>query len=222
MKLEKKIIYFEDPGPENTIEVLKAVKESLLNSKIKKVVVASESGRTALEAAEMLKELDVKIICVTSYGGYQEALEREWPAIKGDVRKKLESFGVEIIERTPWIFGCTFDYWMSGKNSPSAHVHKFLSRLLGFGLKTCAEITLIACEAGAVSSDEEVIAIAGTGWLGGGADTAVVIKPSHIYEGDFLKIDKGIEIREIICMPRIKFNQKLIEKMKKEGLQETI
>jgi hypothetical protein len=221
-KSAKKIIYFEGPGPENTDGVLKAVKERLIGSEIKSVVVASESGSTALKAAEMLKELDVKIICVTAYGGYQEALGREWPAVSGAVRKKLESYGVEIVEKTPWIFGCTFDYWISNENSPSGQIHKFLSRLFGFGVKTCVEIALIACEAGAVSSDEEVICIAGTGWLGGGADAAIVIKPCHIYEGGFLKIDKGIEVREIIAMPRIKFDQKLIEKMKKDGLQEAI
>ena len=221
-KSAKKIIYFEGPGPENTDGVLEAVKERLIGSEIRSIVVASESGNTALKAGEMLKELDVKIICVMAYGGYQEALGREWPAVSEAIRRKLEGYGVEIIEETPWIFGCTFDYWISNKNSPSGHIHKFLSRLLGFGVKTCVEIALIACEAGAVSSDEEIICIAGTGWLGGGADAAIVIKPCHIYEGDFLKIDKGIEVREIIAMPRIKFDQKLIEKMKKDGLQEAI
>lgn len=195
-KSAKKIIYFKGPGPENTDSVLEAVKERLVGSEIKSVVVASESGNTALKAAEMLKELDVKIICVMAYGGYQEALGREWPAVSRAIRRKLESYGVEIIEKTPWIFGCTFDYWISNKNSPSGQIHKFLSRLLGFGVKTCVEIALIACEAGAVSSDREIVCVAGTGWLGGGADAAIVIKPCHIYEGDFLKIDKGIEVRE--------------------------
>ncbi len=221
-KFAKKITYFERPGPENTDSVLEAVKERLTDSKIKSVVVASELGSTALKAAEILKELGVKIICVTVYGGYQEALGREWPAVSGAVREKLEGYDVEIIEKTPWIFGCTFDYWISNENAPSGQIHKFLSRLLGFGVKTCVEIALIACEAGAVSSNEEVICIAGTGWLGGGADAAIVIKPCHIYEGDFLKIDKGIEVREIIAMPRVKFDQKLIEEMKKEGLEEAI
>ncbi|NIW13817.1 MAG: hypothetical protein GWN31_07790 [Candidatus Thorarchaeota archaeon] len=221
-KFAKKITYFERPGPENTDSVLEAVKERLTDSKIKSVVVASELGSTALKAAEILKELGVKIICVTVYGGYQEALGREWPAVSGAVREKLEGYNVEIIEKTPWIFGCTFDYWISNENAPSGQIHKFLSRLLGFGVKTCVEIALIACEAGAVSSNEEVICIAGTGWLGGGADAAIVIKPCHIYEGDFLKIDKGIEVREIIAMPRVKFDQKLIEEMKKEGLEEAI
>ncbi len=221
-KFAKKITYFEGPGPQNTDGVLEAVKDRLTDSEIESVVVASESGKTALEAAEMLKELNVKTICVTAYGGYQEALGREWPAVSGAVRNKLESYGVEIVEKTPWIFGCTFDYWISNENSPSGQIHKFLSRLLGFGVKTCVEIALIACEAGAVSSDEEVICIAGSGWLGGGADAAIVIKPCHIYKGAFLKIDKGIEVREIIAMPRVKFDQKLIEKMKKEGFEEVI
>lgn len=222
MKSAEKITYFERPGPENTDGVLEAVKERLAGSGIGCLVVASESGRTALRAAEVLKGLGVRIVCVTCYRGYQEALGRRWPSVSGAVREKLEGCGVEIVERTPWIFGCTFDYWISAKNSSSGQIAKFLSRLFGFGVKTCVEVALIACEAGAVPSDEEVACVAGTGWLGGGADAAVVVKPCHVYQGDFLKIDKGIEVREIIAMPRIKFDKKLIEKMKKEGLEESI
>lgn len=105
--------------------------------------------------------------------------------------------------------------------APSIAIHKFVSRAFGFGVKTCIEVALIAAEAGAVLSDEEVIAIAGTGWLGGGADTALVIK-CYIYEGDFLKTDKGFEVREIIAMPRTKFKQKLIEAMKRKSKEEPI
>ena len=74
------------------------------------MVVASESGRTALKVAEVLKGLDVKVVCVTGYVGIRRACGVEWPDIRGETRKKLENLGVKILEEIPWIFGCTLDY----------------------------------------------------------------------------------------------------------------
>lgn len=62
--------------------------------------------------------------------------------------------------------------------------------------------------------ENEVIAIAGTGWLGGGADCAIIVKPAPIPKSTDL--EKGLEVREIIAIPRIKFNEKLITKIKRE------
>jgi hypothetical protein len=83
---------------------------------------------------------------------------------------------------------------------------------MGYGFKTALEVALIAAEAGAVPIDEEVIAIAGTGWLGGGADCAIIVRPSVVPRT--IDVEKGFEVREIIAIPRIKFNQKLIKKIK--------
>lgn len=223
--MKGEIVYFDEPGPQNTDAVLEIVKNRLKEKDIGYVVVASESGSTALRVAKVLKDTGVKIACVAPYAGYQRALGRKWPAINGDRRQELERVGVKILEETQWIFGCTFDTMFIGDTAPSIAIHKFVSRAFGFGVKTCIEIALIAAEAGAVPSDEEIIAVAGTGWLGGGADAAIVIKPCHIHGvkgGDFLKIDKGVEVREIIAMPRVKFSQKLIDEMKKEGRDEPI
>lgn len=48
---------------------------------------------------------------------------------------------------------------------------------MGYGFKTALEVALITAEVGAVPIDEEVIAIARTGWLGGGADCAIIVRP---------------------------------------------
>jgi hypothetical protein len=52
----------------------------------------------------------------------------------------------------------------------------------------------MAADAGLVSPEEEVIAIAGTGR---GADTAIVVKPAHAHDAFSLRV------KEIICKPRL-------------------
>ena len=83
---------------------------------------------------------------------------------------------------------------------------------MGYGFKTALEVTLIAAEAGAVPIDKEVVAVAGTGRLGGGADCAIVVRPSVIPK--MTDVEAGLEIREIIVMLRIKFTPALISKVR--------
>jgi hypothetical protein len=63
-----------------------------------------------------------------------------------------------------------------------------------------------------VPIDEEVVAIAGTGWLGGGADCAIIVRPSVIPKTT--DIEAGLEVREIIAIPRAKFTPELINKIR--------
>jgi len=56
------------------------------------------------------------------------------------------------------------------------------------------------------------VAIAGTGWLGGGADCAIVVRSSVVPKTT--DVEKGLEVREIIALPRLKFTSDLIKKIK--------
>jgi hypothetical protein len=67
-------------------------------------------------------------------------------------------------------------------------------RIFGEGMKVACEIALMAADAGLVRTDEEVIAIAGTGR---GADTAVVLVPANAHTFFDLRI------LEILCKPRL-------------------
>jgi len=216
--MEKKTIYFDEPGPGNTEAVIQAVRERLRNSNIKHVVVASESGKTALKVAKALKDFGVKTVCVSGYAGIRTVEKRPWPDIKGERKKELETFNVKILNETPWIFKSgAFDYHFLGEHAPSYIIHKFLSRTMGYGFKTAIEITLLAAETGAIPIEEEVVAIAGTGWLGGGADCAVIIKPSVLFDAFFMDAERGMEVREIIAIPRVKFPERLIKSLKSKG-----
>lgn len=212
---DKKIRYFSEPGPENGDALIETVKERIMELGIRFVVVASDSGGTALRVAEALNDLTVKVVCVTAYAGVRLAWPEggRWPSISGDIRRKLEDLGVKIIEETPWIFkGVTFDAQFLRRAAPSWAIHEFVSRTMGYGFKTSLEVALIAAEAGAVPIDEEVVAIAGTGWLGGGADCAIVVRSSVVPKTT--DVEKGLEVREIIALPRLKFTSDLIKKIK--------
>ena len=65
-------------------------------------------------------------------------------------------------------------------------------RIFGQGTKVACEITLMATDSGLVGTDEDIIAIAGTGK---GADTAVVLSPVNSHNFFDLKI------KEILCKP---------------------
>jgi hypothetical protein len=213
--MENKTVYFDEPGSKNTDDVIKSVKDRLRDSEIKHVVVASESGKTALRVARELKHLDVRVVCVSGYAGIRKVEGRSWPDMNGSMMQELESLNVKILKETPWIFkSSAIDYQFLGESSPSCIMHKVLSRLMGYGFKTAVEITLLAADAGAIPSDEEVIAIAGTGWLGGGADCAIIVRPSVLPDAWFLDPEKGMEIKEIIAMPRTKFPERLIKVLK--------
>ena len=67
-------------------------------------------------------------------------------------------------------------------------------RMFGQGMKVACEIAAMAADAGMVRTDEEIIAIGGTGR---GADTAVVLQPEYVHRFFNLKV------KELICKPRL-------------------
>jgi hypothetical protein len=64
---EKSTFYFRFRGEINTIKVLELARERAMELKIKKMVVASETGRSALKALEVLRGTEIKLIVVTHY-----------------------------------------------------------------------------------------------------------------------------------------------------------
>lgn len=219
--MEKKILYFDKPGPQNTDAVIQAVKERIKELNIKHIAVASESGKTALKVAEALTDLKVKTVCVSAYAGIRKIYEKvPNQYLTNELREKLRNLGVKILEETPWLFyGSAFDRAFLGNHTPSTIIHRFLGRSMGYGFKTAIEVSLIAANIGAVPSDEEIISIAGTGWLGGGADCAIVVKPAVIPKGEFIGPENGMEVKEIIAMPRLKFTQEMIKEVKEKGYE---
>ena len=188
--IKREIIFFEKPGVSNTQATFEAVRERAKLLEIKKIVLATSSGDTALKAVGLLKELDVRIIAVTLHAGTWKTYgEPDWDKVR-----KAENLGVKFLTATHTLMG----------NIGSAVREKFGglpdSELIAHtlycfsqGMKVAVEITAMAADANLISPEEEVIAIAGTDQ---GADTAIVVKSA--YSTNFF----DLKIREIIAMPR--------------------
>lgn len=60
--IKKEITYFEFCGEANTEKVLELAKKRCEESGIKKVIIASETGRSALKALKIFQCSDIKIL----------------------------------------------------------------------------------------------------------------------------------------------------------------
>jgi len=188
MSSEKSIIYFSEPGEEDTDRTLEAAKKRADELGIRDIVVASTRGGTGVKAVEAFKGYNV--VVVTHSTGHREPGKQE---LGEDAAEKIKGGGGKILTAGHAFAGVSralrrkFD-----TVGPAAIVAQTL-RLLGQGMKVCVEIVAMAADAGLIPADKDVIAIGGSGR---GADTAVVIKPansSRLFD---------LVVREIIAKPR--------------------
>jgi len=191
--------FFEAPGAENTAKVVEAVRLRLREKDIDKVLVASESGRLAIELGPKLAP--VPLVCVT----YNPTERTKWR--KPELRKEeLLKRGVAVVDTIPEPLTreLTFRNWWEKKTvrlpGPSADL--FWMTLLcvgGHGFRTAVEIVFIAVEAGAVEVGERVVSMGGTGW---GADSAVVMRASRFEDAVGEDPEKRMKVEEILAMPK--------------------
>ncbi|MBI5254151.1 MAG: hypothetical protein HY930_07155 [Euryarchaeota archaeon] len=185
--------YFNRPGYRNTDSVLRYAKERAKELGIKRVVIASVTGKTTVKALEVFKGTGIKLIEVTYHAGFSNPDEIE---LEKENRKILEKRKVPVLICSHALSGVERAISRKfGGISPVEVIAATLRGLFGEGLKTCVEISVMAADAGLVSTSEEIIAIGGTGGIG--ADTACVIKPANMNR--FF----DLEVREIICIPRV-------------------
>jgi len=185
--VEGKTVYFDKVGPENTEETLRITKARAEELGIKTVVVATTVGDTAVRSVEVLEGL--KVIVVTHVTGMREADVQEFTE---ENKKKVESKGGIVLTTGHAFTGIggamrkKFQMYLVGD------VIANTLRVFGQGMKVVCEIVLMAADSGLVRTDEDVIAIGGTGR---GADTAVVLSP--VNTSDFF----DMKVKEILCKP---------------------
>jgi hypothetical protein len=171
----KSITYFEHNGAENTDEVINLVHERLKEGDIKSVVIASTSGKTGLKFAKRLGKKTNLVIVSTRPGSKQPGV---WE-FDLDNLKELDKLGCKIIKQTHVLSGLerSFTNKFSGI-SHSEVLAESLKSLFCPGMKVAIECSIMALDGGAIPLDK-TIAVGGTGAKGRGADTAVVVLPSH-------------------------------------------
>lgn len=186
--MEVRTVYFEKPGKENTDETLRLARERAEQLGIRNVVVASYTGYTALKAINVFRGFN--LVIVAGVFGFREPNQDRLPP---EAREAIEAGGGRIV-RAAHAFGTlgravNRRFGVIQVDEIIAHV----LRLFGQGVKVGCEVACMAVDAGTVRTDEETIAIGGSG---GGADTAIVLRPSNTHT--FF----DTRILEIICKPR--------------------
>ncbi len=185
--MELKTVYFENPGRENTEAVLRIVKQRAEELGINTILVASTKGNTAVRAMDVLQGL--RVIIVTHVTGFRAPDTQEFTE---ESRKIVEDKGGIILTTAHAFAGLSRAMRHKYNMYVWGEVIADTLRIFGQGMKVACEIPLMAADSGLVSTDEDVISIAGDSR---GADTAVVLRP--------VNTDKffDLKVKEVLCKP---------------------
>lgn len=187
----KEITYFDKPGRENTAAVVEAVKRRCAELGIRHVVVASDSGATALKLWKAFGGTGVSLVSVPEHAGYSGG---DAPSLSDEMRKEQEDKGIKVLLCAHALSGVGRS--ITRKFGGISHVEIIACTLRQFGgegIKVAVEVAVMAADAGLVPTDREIIAVGGSG---SGADAAIVLRAAHM--NNFF----DLEIREIIAKPR--------------------
>lgn len=188
--IERKVIYFEKAGKENTDACLDIVKHEVEENDYKNVIVASTSGETGLKFADALKGSGANLVVVTHSAGFKEPNSHEMPP---EMRSRILDNGATVF--TGSMPTHSLDTAFSGKFS-GANLSQIVSQSLrrfGEGVKVCCEIAMMATDGGLVPEGVEALCIAGTAK---GADTVAIIRATASKR--FLEL----KVLEILAKPR--------------------
>ncbi|MFQ6122611.1 MAG: pyruvate kinase alpha/beta domain-containing protein [Dehalococcoidales bacterium] len=185
--METKTVYFENPGRENTEEVLRIAKKRAEELGIKTVVVASVSGDTAVRAMDVFQGL--RVIVVTHVSGFREPDVQQFTEKNREI---VESKGGTLLTTAHAFAGISRAVRNKFNTYVTGEIIANTLRIFGEGTKVACEIAMMAADAGLVRTDEDVISIGGTDK---GVDAAIVLKPVNSHNFFNLKV------REILCKP---------------------
>jgi hypothetical protein len=187
--MEARITYFDKPGKENTDAVIEIVKNRARELGINTIVVASYHGFTAEKAVKTLNGKKIVVI-----GGFFEPTMQNLAEAFSGADEKLIKEKATVLIATHLFSGINRAVRKKFDSSSHAEIAAQSLRMIGTGIKVAIECAVMAADAGLVRTDEDVIAVAGTG---GGADTAIIVQP--VNSQDFF----DLKVKEILCKPRI-------------------
>jgi hypothetical protein len=184
--VEQTILYHDEPGPQNTEATFAAAERRVRELGLELIVVATDTGKTARAALARFRPAGCRVVAVTNPPGmklpvsglhdylprfreHREALlrrgVREVPASLSEAeRAALEREGASAV-RVDWERLVRY----TGSNLGD------LDRV-GVATRVALTIAIAAHLAGAVPAGVELVALAGCGFGGGGADTALVVR----------------------------------------------
>jgi len=186
---DKTITYLEKPGKSGLKACVAAAARRAAELKVRHVVAATTSGRTALELARALKAAGsgAQVIGV----GYSAEYAAKWGAFDPKIVREAEKFGAVFITGTH-VFGgidgavaAKFGGVVPGKLIAETYY------TLGQGFKVAVEAAVMAADQGLVPPRAEIISLGGTAE---GADTAIALTPAAASQFFSLKV------HEVICL----------------------
>jgi hypothetical protein len=183
-----KTYYFEKPSREHTMKVLSLVREHLKdNPEINHVVVATTEGATGIAAAKEFT--DKNVIVVSHQTGFAIENENE---LSDESKAEIEKHGAIVLTATHVFAGVARSFRKELGTWMPTEIVALSLKTFGQGTKVCAEIAMMAADAGLIPVTKDVICIGGTGR---GADTAWIVKPVNSHTFPKLKM------RACICKP---------------------
>ncbi len=186
--MQGKTTYFEKSGRRNTVATLEIARERAVELGIKKVVLASTHGYTAIQAADTFKGTGIEIIAVSISAAFDD---EEW-TLTPEEKASMEKRGIKVLTSLHALADGVIEGHF-GERTPGTIIADTL-RCFSQGTKVAFEVSIMAMEAGLIPAGSEIIAIGGTNE---GADTAIVVKPT------FAQKVKDFKICEILCKPRM-------------------
>jgi hypothetical protein len=185
--MKAEIVYFETPGKSNTDAVMEIVKKKAVEKGIKTAVVASYRGYTAEKAVRALDGMKIVVIA-----GFHEATKENLTRTFSQGDEALIRSKATVLVTTHLFAGVSRAVRHKFESTTPGEMIAQTLRIMGVGVKVGVECAVMAADAGLVSIDEDVIAIAGTG---SGADTAIVVRP--VFSQNLF----DLKIKEILCKP---------------------
>jgi len=185
--MELKTLYFTDAERDNTDDLLKVVKERAGEAGIKKVLIASTTGKTAVRAVDALP--GIQVIAVSHSTGIKEQNLQQFLE---ENRKAFEGKGGTLLTSMHTFAGVSRALRNKNETWSLGEILADTLRIMGDGFKVACEIAMMAADAGLVRTDEDVISVGGSSK---GANTALLLTPvnSHLFF--------DLRVKEILCKP---------------------
>jgi len=178
---------FDRAGPDNTAETLEIAVTAAAQRSLP-LVVASTRGKTAAAAIELAAPVGVRLIAVSHNYGFAKAGQQEFDPGR---RAEIERHGGYVHTGTLPLRGVGSAIRRKLGGSEEELVNSAL-RIFCQGAKVCVEMAAMVADAGLITPDQDIVAVAGTGL---GADTACVVRPMP----SNMLFD--IRVREFLCKP---------------------
>lgn len=166
--IESKTVYYEKGGPEHTEATLALAVDACTEVGIHDLVIASSSGRTAL-ALQDAAGLNVTVVTIAYGQG-----EAGGNPMSEETRRELQARGYHVVSAAHALSGVERCLSTTFGGVYPAEIMAHTLRMIGRGTKVCVECSAMAADAGCIVGGAPVIAVGGSG---GGADTAIVLRP---------------------------------------------